>query len=131
MPKGYLRDSGLTNHLLAVATEEQLQSHPHFGFIWESFIVEQLIKGLEAELSSFRCYFYRTRSAAEVDLVLDGRFGLIPVEVKVGMQTDPRMLTSLKQFIEKRGCPLGIVINNSEQVCRLTPQIYQIPAACL
>lgn len=131
MPKGHMRDSGLMNHVLAISNETQLQSHPHFGFIWESFIIEQLIRGMEAALSPFRYFFYRSRGGAEVDLVLEGRFGLIPVEVKVGTRTDQKMLTGLKQFMAQKGCPAGLIVNNSDQVCQLAENIYQIPAGCL
>ena len=50
----------------------------------------------------------------EIDLIIDGPFGVIPVEVKLGHTVKQRMLTSLKIFIEDTGAPFGILVNNSD-----------------
>ena len=131
MPKGYIRDSGLTCRLLNINSQEQLLGHPQFGNIWESFIIEQLINGLKTQLRSFKYYFYRTHHQAEIDLVLEGAFGLIPIEIKSGTKVGAKQLTALKNFIQDYQCEYGIVINNSESVSMLSDKIIQIPAGCI
>jgi len=66
-PRVYFRDTGLLHALLSLTTPEQLLSHPQFGFSWEGFALEEIIRALNADQDA---YFYRTQSGAELDLVL-------------------------------------------------------------
>jgi len=129
MPKGIFRDSGLAHFLQRIRSREQLNIYPRVGASFESFITEEIIMGLEAKMiTGWDYYYYRTRNGAEVDLILEGDFGILPIEIKYGMKTDPKKLTSLKKFINDNNLPFGIVINNSEEVTMLTERIIQIPA---
>ena len=127
-PKGHLRDTIISNYLLNVNTKDDLLSHPQFGRIWESFVTEQIIKNLDIELFKHKEYFYRTHHQAEVDLILEGRFGLIPIEIKSGTYTKKDQIRSLKNFVEEQESKFGILINNGDEVIKLTENIYQIPA---
>jgi len=62
---------------------------------------------------------YRTATGAEVNLVLEGDFGMIPVEIKLTSSVETNSLRSLATFIREYRCRLGVVINNDEQ-----PRIY-------
>ncbi len=130
-PRGYLRDPGLLNHMLGIRSPEALRSHAHLGAIWEGFIIEQLLIGFQNRMIAVRPHFYRTHHQAEIDLVLEGEFGILPIEVKVGFRTGKKPLTALDAFIAEQGCPYGIVINNAESAAWLTPKIVQVPASCL
>jgi uncharacterized protein len=132
MPKGIMRDSGLVHFIQQIKTREQLNINPHVGTYFESFIIEEIIKGLHATLLSKWDYsYYRTRNGAEIDLVLHGDFGTLPIEIKFGSDTRLKQLSSLKQFITDHNLPLGIVVNNSDEVALLTEGIVQIPAGML
>lgn len=131
MPKGHFRDSGLVNYFLHNRTEEDLMSHPLCGRIWESFIIEEILKGFKNNLIHVEPFFYRTSHHAEVDLVLEGEFGLLPIEIKMGAAISRHDLQSLNGFLEDQKLSLGIVINNSEEVVMLDQKIIQIPAGCL
>ena len=48
MPKGFLRDTGLIHYLLNIKTKEQLLRSPKVGQIFEAFVIEELIKGLNS-----------------------------------------------------------------------------------
>ena len=76
-------------------------------------------------------YHYRTAAGAEVDLVLEGTFGLIPVEVKYPQTTRARELRPITDFIEDQDCRLGFVINNDERPRLHGPRLVGMPAACL
>lgn len=131
MPKGHMRDTGLINFILKNSTVEQLQIHPHFGRIWETFVIEEILKGFQNENILVEPYYYRTKNQAEIDLILEGSFGLIPVEIKSGTVCPSRSLTALKSFVKEHQLPFGVVINNSAEPHMLTEQIIQIPAGCL
>lgn len=130
-PKGYFRDSSLVTHFLKITDIESLIAHSHFGQIWESFIIEQIIKVQSLTLYNTDYHYYRTKSRAEVDLVIEAPGALIPVEVKTGFSTKASKLVALKNFIEEYNCPYGIVINNSDELDYLSEKIIQLPVAFL
>ena len=132
MPKGILRDSGFTHYLAGIDSREAMLRSAQVGHNFESFVIEEIIKGIQAtEVTRWDYYYFRTKNGAEVDLVLEGKFGLLPIEIKFGHQTKVKQLTSLQQFVKLHELPLGIVINNSNEVKMLTDDIIQIPAGCL
>ncbi|MBY0501388.1 MAG: ATP-binding protein [Alphaproteobacteria bacterium] len=128
MPKGYIRDTGLLHYLTRIGSFEELLEDPLIGISFEAFVMEELLKGLEATLvTNWNAYYYRTRNGAEIDLLLDGPFGLLPIEIKYGTSVKLKQLTALSQFIEEHKLPLGIVINQSDSIEWVTSKIVQIP----
>ncbi|MDQ5769699.1 ATP-binding protein [Thiothrix subterranea] len=132
MPKGILRDSGLTHYLASIENREALLRSPQVGQNFEAFVTEEIIKGIQAtRVTRWDYYYFRTKNGAEVDLVLDGSFGTLPIEIKLGQQTTVKQLTALRQFVEQHELPFGIVVNNNPTVQMLADKIIQIPAGCL
>lgn len=131
MPKGYIRDTGLINYLLRIHDENDMKGHPQFGQIWESFISEQLIRHFNNNLESINYYYYRTQNQAEVDLILETDHGLIPIEIKAGSVTPKKQLIALETFIKEHDCAFGLVINNGDEVYKLSQKVYQLPAIYL
>ncbi|MBI4667864.1 MAG: ATP-binding protein [Elusimicrobia bacterium] len=130
-PKGYLRDTGLIHHLLRLPDLNALLGHPQKGFSWEALVIEEILRGLNAGGVSCECYFYRTAAGAEVDLVLEGAFGTIPIEVKYSQAVKAFELRSLSHFIEEKKCSYGLVINNDEKSRLYSKKILGIPFSCL
>lgn len=129
MPKGFYRDSGILHHLLKLPDIDKLLVHPMAGASFESFIIEEIIRGFQASIiSGLDYYFYRTKDKSEVDLIIEGNFGLIPIEIKLGRKIDQRQLSGLKKFLSDTGTKLGILVNNADKVEYLTDNILQIPA---
>jgi len=132
MPKGIVRDSGINHYLSGIDNREKLLRSPQLGHNFESFIIEEILKGIQAtSVTRWDYYYFRTKNGAEIDLILEGSFGVLPIEVKVGEKTTLRDLTALQRFIAKENVPFGIVVNNSQEVRMLSEQIIQIPAGCL
>ena len=132
MPKGIFRDSGLLHYLLNITSREQMLQSPTVGQNFESFVIEEILKGMQATMvPKWDYYYYRTRNGAEVDLVLEGSFGILPIEIKLGASTRIKQLASLNKFIHDHQLPLGIVINNSEEIKLLNEQVVQIPVNCI
>jgi uncharacterized protein len=130
-PKGYFRDSGLLHYLLRIPDVDLLASHPMMGRSWEGFVIEEIIRGLNATGAGFDYYYYRTGGGAEVDLVLEGEFGLIPIEIKYAQTVPAKHLRSIKDFVKDHNCRFGLVINNDECARLYDEQIAGIPLACL
>ena len=132
MPKGFFRDQGILHHLLKVDDIDRLLVHPSAGGSFESFVIEEIIRGLQCTLQAGIDFnFYRTRDKSEIDLIIDGPFGFIPIEVKLGTKVNQRMLGPLKAFLKETGARYGILVNNGEKIEVLADGIIQIPAIFL
>ena len=79
-PKVYLRDSGILHSLLGIDSMNELFGHPVFGSSFEGFVLENII----SSLPRWKFYFYRTKSGAEIDLLLVKGSRRVAVEIKVG-----------------------------------------------
>jgi len=130
-PKGYLRDSGLLHYLLHLRDQDDLMAHPRMGQSWESMVIETLLRGMSSAGADVHAYHYRTGAGAEIDLVLEGEFGVLPVEIKHGGRVDTRSLRALRDFVTERGCRYGIVISNDEAVRQLDDQLIGLPFSVL
>jgi len=129
MPKGILRDSGLNHFLANIDSREKLFRSPNVGQNFESFIIEELIKGVQCtQATNWNYYYYRSKHGSEVDLILEGSFGVLPIEIKFDTNTQAKQLASLRKFVEDNAAPFGIVINNASEIRRLTEKIIQVPA---
>ena len=83
------------------------------GNVFESFVVEELIRGVQAVAArNLNHYHFRTKAGGEIDLILEGSFGLLPVEIKYQSNTTKKQLTSMINFIELHQLPYGLVVNN-------------------
>ncbi len=130
-PKGYLRDSGILHHLLHLNSVEDILSHPSMGHSWESMVIENILRELNILNASYDAYHYRTSAGAEVDLVLEGEFGLLPIEIKYRQKVTRKELRGLQGFIDEYKCPYGIVINNAERPVQYDEKIIAIPFGCI
>ena len=130
-PKGYLRDSGLLHHLLRIPDIDALIVHPAMGKTWEGMVTEEILRGLNSLGAGYDYFYYRTSGGAEVDLVLEGDFGLIPIEIKYTQSVQKRHLRGLSDFVIERHCPYGIVINNDEHTRWYDERLVGIPFASL
>ena len=129
MPKGHIRDTGLLHTLLLITDEQQLFVNPIVGHSFESFVIEEIIKGIQSTmLTHWSYYYYRTRAGAEIDLILEGPLGTLPVEIKYGSTTNMRQLKSLQNFVIENELPFGVRVNQSKAPCWLSPHIFQLPA---
>lgn len=79
-PKVYIRDSGILHSLMGIDSMNELFGHPAFGSSFEGFVMENII----SSLPRWQFYFYRTKSGAEIDLLMIKGTRRVAVEIKVG-----------------------------------------------
>ena len=127
--KGFFRDQGLLHSLLKIRDLDSLLIHPIAGVSFESFVIEEIIRGLQSTMVTGLDYaYYRTVDKSEVDLVIDGENGPIPIEIKLSSTLNrTRDLRGLKNFIKDTGANLGILVNRGRRVEQLTEKIIQLP----
>lgn len=132
MPKGIFRDSGIASFLQGIYNVEDLERFPKIGSFFEAYVIEELLSGLNClEIPEVKYSYYRTRSNAEIDLILKGSFGMLPIEIKYGKTVKLQRLRTLSNFVKDNNLPFGIVINNSTEVSEVAPRIFEIPVSCI
>lgn len=111
---------------------DRLLLHPVAAFSFESFVGEEIIRGLQATMATQLEYsYYRTIDKSEVDLVIEGKFGAVPVEIKLNSSVKKSELRGLENFLSDTGSPYGVMINRGERPEMLAHNIVQIPVNCL
>jgi hypothetical protein len=119
-PRGYLRDTGLLHALLRIPDLDALLSHPQVGASWEAMVVEEIIRQLNGLGAACQYSYYRTGAGAEVDLVIEGNFGRVAVEIKHTSTVSGRDLRGLRDFVAEQKARVGVVINND-----VAPRLYE------
>lgn len=77
-PKIYVRDSGLLHQILRIKSFNDLLSNPVLGNSWEGMVVENVC----SVARDAQCFFYRSATGEEMDLVLQYPNRLIAIECK-------------------------------------------------
>jgi predicted AAA+ superfamily ATPase len=83
-PKLYFLDSGLLCYLLRIRAPEDLRLHASRGSIFEGFVVAELLKNYLNAGQEPDPYFWRDSAGHEIDVLIERREELMPVEIKSG-----------------------------------------------
>ena len=97
-PKLYMTDVGLACALMGIRTEEQAQTHPLRGALFETLVVNEFLKtrcnlGLREPL-----YFWRDNIGTEVDLIVERGNEIAAVEIKSGISVASDAFGNLKKW---------------------------------
>jgi predicted AAA+ superfamily ATPase len=97
-PKLHFYDSGLATYLLGIKTPEQLSVHPNRGAVFETFLASEIMKSAYNKAETPALYFWRDRSGNEIDFLIDGGAGLLPIEAKSGKTVATDWFDGLKKW---------------------------------
>lgn len=112
-PKCYVRDTGVLHHLLGIEHRRSaVLAHPKAGASFETFCIEQIVSHARLADPGAQAYFWRTHGGAEVDLLLQLRGALIPIEIKLGLSVPE--LRGLQTCMADVGATRGFILNRSE-----------------
>ena len=100
-PKIYFIDNGLRNYIIQDFREPLIR--PDIGQIVENFVASEIVK------SGKELKFWRSKSKAEVDFVIESPGYPVPVEVKSGIAKSPGK--SLISFVSKYGPKKAFVLH--------------------
>lgn len=101
--KIFFSDTGFRNSI--IQNFQCLSLRPDRGALFENFVFSELMKG---ELNS---KYWRTKSKAEVDLVLEINSEVIPVEIKSNI-SKPTLQKSLISFINKYNPEIAFIFSS-------------------
>ncbi|MEW6687785.1 MAG: ATP-binding protein [Pseudomonadota bacterium] len=121
-PKVYVRDSGLLHALLDIRTPANLEVHPKVGASWEGFILEQLIQQLGATPES--CYFWRTHTGAELDLLVVRGGRRLGFEIK--RTTAPGVTPSMRSALADLKLDALAVVHAGGESFPLAPRVRAV-----
>lgn len=132
-PKGLFADIGLGLHLQGIRDAHSLLNAPHFGHLFESFVIMEIRKLYGHAGLAWDGHFWRTPDGTEVDLVLPvaGRF--VPIEVKHAIRLRPEDCRGVRAFMESYGtrAPKGLVVSMNPRVERIAGNIWNLPLGLL
>jgi predicted AAA+ superfamily ATPase len=123
-PKVYFRDSGLLHALLGLKSIERLLSYPRFGFSWEGFAMETIIRYTKADRDA---YFYRTHAGAELDLLLVRGVNRYGFEFK--FEDRPRLMRSMHMVLGDLKLTKLWIIYSGDRSYRIGERIDVLPLA--
>ena len=98
MPKLYMTDVGLAASLIGIRDESQARTHPLRGALFETLVVNELLKnrmnaGLREPL-----HFWRDNIGTEVDVVLERAGAIAAVEIKSGLTVASDAFSNLTKW---------------------------------
>ncbi|MBI2542493.1 ATP-binding protein [Candidatus Woesearchaeota archaeon] len=91
-PKSFFLDSGFRN--IAIKNFQPVENRPDKGSLYENFVASELVK------SGIGLKYWRTKSMAEVDFVIERNNRIMPVEIKSSL-IKPKFTKSFLSFLEK------------------------------
>lgn len=132
-PKLYFMDTGLCAYLCKWQSAEMLSNCAMSGAFFETYVVSEIIKNLQAhgiEANDY-LFYYRDIDQKEVDLIYATPEALYPIEIKKGMSPS----NSAKNFsvLKKYGMKIetGLVIDNCDRIRPINEKAYSIPVYLL
>jgi len=102
-PKFFFVDPGFRN--MAIKNFLPLTGRPDAGALHENFVATELIK------HGYDLHFWRSKSKAEVDFIVENKEETIPVEVKTSINQQ-EVSRSFRSFIDKYSPARGFVASN-------------------
>jgi predicted AAA+ superfamily ATPase len=123
-PKLYWVDVGLLRQLGGFRSE-------HFGQVYETMVVGELIKWISTAQKHAEIYFYRTRSGMELDMLVQTEAGLIGIEIKSRKRYAKPDLRAMKEIAQRLGKDWrgGLLVNQGNILRKIDePNIWVIPS---
>ena len=99
-PKVYFTDVGLVSYLLGIEDAVQLKSHPLRGSLFENMVVADIRKGFTNGGRDPRMSFYRTEKGFEVDVIVEARGKIVPIEIKSSMTYGKNLIRNLEVYCD-------------------------------
>jgi len=109
-PKLYFLDTGLMCHLLGLRKHDELQGHPLYGSIFETFIVSELHKAFAHLGERPPLYYWRDRTGHEVDLLVEQGRRLTAIEIKSGKTLSSDYFRALNRFSTLKGVHADLIL---------------------
>jgi len=127
--KGFISDTGLLCYLQQINSPDALLASPMFGAIFETFVVSEIKKYINASGLNVNFYHWRTNSSAEVDLIIEKDGFLYPIEIKSKSNLNAYDARGLKSFRDtyKNKCKHSLIIYAGKELYKISKNITAVP----
>lgn len=122
-PKVYVADTGVLHTLLNLPEQRDLEAHPKCGASWEGFVIDQVIRHLNARAEE--CYFWATHAGAELDLLVVRGRKRLGFEIK--RTVSPKVTPSMRHALADLRLTHLHVIHAGDQAYPLSRKISALP----
>lgn len=96
--KLYFTEPGLTCFLLGIQSPSDVTRDPLIGGLFENMVIVEILKRRMNAGMPDNLYFFRDNHGNEVDVILEDKRRLIPVEIKSAMTFNKQMTKSIAYF---------------------------------
>lgn len=126
--KCYYLDNGFRNQSLGNFTA--IEDRQDRGFLIESAVFQEIYKHKMQHFLDFKIYYWRTKSGAEVDIILQLESDIqIPIEVKYQPMKKASISRSYRSFLEAYSPKTGVIVtlNFEDETMVEKTKVYFIP----
>jgi hypothetical protein len=102
-PRLYFLDTGLACFLLNIVNKDQLSAHPLKGALFETFVMNEILKKRFNSGKTDHLYFFRDNTGNEVDLICDYGREVKAIEIKSGQTVAEDFFKGLLYFANLHG----------------------------
>jgi predicted AAA+ superfamily ATPase len=126
-PKIYFIDIGLVCSINKIKDRETLFSSPLLGYIFENYCIAEILKRINNFGLDLNLYFYRDSKGVEIDLLIEDKQILYPVEIKASVVTDKKCAENIEKVKKKlKNFKDGFIINLSNKSIYLSPNVLTL-----
>lgn len=128
--KGYFIDTALACHLMHISTPNALLGHPKLGALFETYIVNDIMRQLPLLRGKPAVYHWRTHAGAEVDLLLELDNTYYPIEIKCKKRPTTKDTSGIRAFKEtypNLNIAPALIICAIDKITPVTDDCFAIP----
>ncbi len=127
-PKIFLNDPGLAVFLSGYYTVDDVRAAREYGAYFETLIYHHLRVLTRLMTPAGRLFFWRTRSGAEVDFVVEHGRKVIAIEVKSASNPGYGEAAGLRAFLDDHpNAAAGVLLHSGRAIRRLGEKIVALP----
>lgn len=128
--KGYIMDSGLACYLQRISSPEALARHPSLGAMFETYIVNYLMRMADSLYAPPQFFHWRTNGGAEVDIIMERDGCFYPIEIKCKSHVNKHDASGIHAFYEtfpNLNIAPGIIIYAGNQRYPVSDKAFALP----
>lgn len=121
-PKLFFPDVGLNRAILGELSVSR-------GAAYESWFLAELLKWKQLQPEEPELYFYRTATGMEVDFLLAGKRGIIPIETKSSDRVTAADGRSVATFLGEhpKAAQVGLVVYHGDEIVEIRKNVWGVP----
>ncbi|MCE3237956.1 MAG: GTP-binding protein [Gammaproteobacteria bacterium] len=128
--KGYFVDTGMVCYLMHISTPNALLGHPKLGALFETYVVNDILRQLPLLPGKPAVYHWRSHGGAELDLLLEMDNIYYPIEIKCKsrpLKADSRGIQAFRQTYPHLNLAPGLLICPTNDRLGLGEDCFAVP----